>query len=72
MATGRVCVVEPPRKISELKKSFHTMSPARMATVPVAGDISGSTTRKNVCVGVAPSMTAASSYSVVRPRKKLA
>ena len=64
--------MEPPRKISELKKSFQTIRPARIATVPVAGAISGSTTRKNAWVGVAPSMTAASSYSVESPRKKLA
>ena len=61
MTTGRVCQLEPLRKISAVKKSFHTISPAKMATDPVAGDISGNTTRAKTRNRDAPSMLAASS-----------
>src|SRR3954454_10298395 len=63
MTTGSVWTVDPFRKIKGVKKSFQTMSPARMATVPVAGAISGQTTRTNDWNALAPSTVAASSYS---------
>ncbi|MNJ00386.1 hypothetical protein D3C73_1596980 [compost metagenome] len=61
MATGKVWLSDPPRKISEVKKSFQTIRPAKIVTVPVAGAIMGSTILEKIWNRVAPSMVAASS-----------
>ena len=50
------------------KKSFHVQMKVKMAVVARAGTVSGSTTRKKIWSGVAPSMYAASSSSRGMPR----
>lgn len=70
IATGMVCRSLPLRYSSGVKKSFHTATALSTRAVTVTGLSIGSTTCRKPCNGVQPSISAASSKSRGRARRK--